>query len=104
EKLRAQDKSSTFQAPSSKADASSELKTQHRAVWPGLCIGVWCFQIWNFSWSLVLGVSPGGHAKMRLTPSGWRRRKIQVVGRRPAAREPSNDSLQTSPGTFPATV
>ena len=106
EKLRAQDKSSNFQTPSSKAAASSKLKTQLRAVCPGICIGVWCFQIWNFSGArgLVLGVSPGGESKMRLTPSGWRRRKIQVVVRRPAAREPSNDSLQTSPGNFPATV
>src|SRR5206468_4166177 len=66
EKLRAQAKSSKFQTPSSKEAPSSKLKSAPFA--PASVLGVWCFEIWNFSgaWGLVLGVSLGGGSKTEM--------------------------------------
>jgi hypothetical protein len=37
---------------------------------PASVLGVWCFEIWNFSgtWGLVLGVSRGGGSKTEMRP------------------------------------
>src|SRR5213596_469808 len=58
----------TGQTPSSKEEPSSKLKNQPaRRLPPASVLGVWCFEIWNFSgaWGLVHGVSLSG-GEMRL--------------------------------------
>ena|SRR5580765_5128271 len=81
DKLRAQATSSKFQAPSSKEAPNSKLKTDLRAVCPGVCIWGLVFEIWNFSgvWSLEFGVSLSGGSKVEIRRARCRSKAAHEV-------------------------